>query len=165
ACSAEHTQCTELNPDGTVARSQVDALERGRIYEGGNLFDFERMTGFAGDRVLYVGDHIYGDIIKNRKSSQWRTCFVVQELEREIDYIETHSDEVARLNELDAMRTRLDDMINHHKLLLNALDRRLERGGPLPSDLESRRQREKQDLEKLRRAFKATLSEGFEVES
>src|SRR5438309_5863045 len=109
---AEQRPFIELNPDGTIAKAPPESLERGKIYEGGNLFDFERMTGFSGERVLYVGDHIYGDIIKNRKSSQWRTCFVVQELEREIDYIETHSDEVARLNELDAMRTRLDDMIN-----------------------------------------------------
>src|SRR5436309_2625754 len=162
---AEHSPFIELNPDGTVARSQVDALERGRIYEGGNLFDFERMTGFAGDRVLYVGDHIYGDIIRNRKASQWRTCFVVQELEREIEYIEAHAEDVVRLNELDELRARLDDMINHHKLLLNAMDRRIERGGPLPADLEPRRQREKQDLEKLRRAFRTTLAEGAELEA
>jgi len=56
-------------------------------------------------------------------------------------------------------------MINHHKLLLNALDRRMERGGPLPSDLEARRQREKHDLERLRRAFKATLAEGADLEA
>jgi 5'-nucleotidase len=161
---AEHRAFVELNPNGSVAKPQADALERGRIYEGGNLFDFERLSGFAGEQVLYVGDHIYGDIIRNRKASQWRTCFVVQELEREIEYVEHHAAEVQRLNELDALRTRLDDMINHHKLLLNALDRRLERGGPLPADLESRRIREKQDLEKLRRAFRATLSEGSDVE-
>jgi HAD superfamily 5'-nucleotidase-like hydrolase len=162
---AEHRPFVELGPDGSVAKPQAESIERGKIYEGGNLFDFERLTGFAGDRVLYVGDHIYGDIIRNRKASQWRTCFVVQEVEREIEYIEQHAQEVQRLNELDALRTRLDDMINHHKLLLNALDRRIERGGPLPPDIEARRLREKQDLEKLRRAFKATLSEGSEVES
>ena len=162
---AEHRPFVELNPDGTVAKPQSDALERGKIYEGGNLFDFERMTSFAGEHVLYVGDHIYGDIIRNRKASQWRTCFVVQELEREIDYIDAHADDVLRLNELDDLRTRLDDMINHHKLLLNSLDRRIERSGPLPGDLEARRQREKQDLEKLRRAVKATLLEGAELEA
>jgi HAD superfamily 5'-nucleotidase-like hydrolase len=162
---AEHRPFVELNEAGTVVRPQADSLDRGKIYEGGNLFDFERMTGFGGERVLYVGDHIYGDIIRNRKASQWRTCFVVQELEREIEYIEEHAEEVQRLNELDALRTRLDDMINHHKLLLNALDRKLERGGALPADLEARRVREKQDLEKLRRAFKATLAEGAAVES
>ena len=162
---AEHRPFVELHSDGTVAKTQVDLLERGRIYEGGNLFDFERLTGFSGDRVLYVGDHIYGDIIRNRKASQWRTCFVVQELEREIEYIERHAEDVARLNELDSLRGRLDDMINHHKLLLNSLDRRMERGGPLPADLEARRTREKQELEKLRRAFRATLHEGSEVEA
>jgi 5'-nucleotidase len=162
---AEQKPFVELNPDGSVARPTAEALERGRIYEGGNLFEFERMSGFSGEQVLYVGDHIYGDIIRNRKASLWRTCFVVQELEREIDYIEEHAADVQRLTELDLLRARLDDMINHHKLLLNALDRRIERGGPLPADLESRRLREKQDLEKLRRAFRATLSEGSALEA
>src|SRR5712692_3734024 len=161
---AEHRPFVELNEAGAVLRPQAEALDRGKIYESGNLFDFERMTGFGGDRVLYVGDHIYGDIIRNRKASQWRTCFVVQELEREIEYIEEHAADVKRLNELDALRARLDDMINHHKLLLNSLDRKLERGGPVPADLEQRRQREKRDLELLRRAFKATLAESCELE-
>ena len=42
---------------------------------------FERLMGIGGDRVLYVGDHIYGDILRSKKSSLWRTCMVVQELE------------------------------------------------------------------------------------
>ncbi|HEY6911431.1 MAG TPA: HAD-IG family 5'-nucleotidase, partial [Myxococcales bacterium] len=97
---AEQKPFVELNPDGSVARPLAEALERGRIYEGGNLFEFERMSGYAGEQVLYVGDHIYGDIIRNRKASLWRTCFVVQELEREIDYIEQHAEDVQRLTEL-----------------------------------------------------------------
>jgi len=161
---AEHRPFIELDAEGGIVKPAVDALERGKIYEGGNLFDFERLGGHAGENVLYVGDHIYGDIIRNRKASQWRTCFVVQELEREIEYIEQHADDVQRLNELDDLRARLDDLINHHKLILNSLDRKLERGGPVPADLEQRRQREKRDLETLRRAFKATLAEGSEVE-
>jgi 5'-nucleotidase len=159
---AEHKPFVELNANGAVAKPQAEALERGRIYEGGNLFDFERMTGFSGDRVLYVGDHIYGDIIRNRKASQWRTCFVVQELEKEIEYIEQHAQDAARLSELDDLRTCLDDMINHHKQLLNTLDRRIERGGTVPAEA---RLREKQDLEKLRRAFKSTLLEAGELEA
>ena len=161
---AEQHPFVELSPEGTILRPTVEALERGKVYEGGNLFEFERLSGHAGESVLYVGDHIYGDIIRNRKASQWRTCFVVQELEREIEYIEQHAAEVQRLAELDELRTRLDDLINHHKLILNQLDRKLERAGPVPADLEQRRQREKRDLELLRRAFKATLAESGEVE-
>jgi 5'-nucleotidase len=45
-------------------------LERGdRIYEGGNLHDLERLLGVTGDRILYVGDHIYGDILRSKKES------------------------------------------------------------------------------------------------
>jgi len=161
---AEQRPFVELAPDGKILRPSVDAFERGKVYEGGNLFEFERLSGHAGESVLYVGDHIYGDIIRNRKASQWRTCFVVQELEREIEYIEQHAEDVQRLSELDELRTRLDDLVNHHKLILNQLDRKLERSGPMPTDLEQRRQREKRDLELLRRAFKATLAESSEVE-
>jgi len=161
---AEQRPFVELGPDGKILRPSVDALERGKVYEGGNLFELERLSGHAGESVLYVGDHIYGDIIRNRKASQWRTCFVVQELEREIEYIEQHATQVQRLKELDDLRMQLDDLINHHKAFLNQLDRKLERGGPVPTDLEQRRQREKRDLELLRRAFKATLAEEGEVE-
>ncbi|TMB32210.1 MAG: HAD family hydrolase, partial [Deltaproteobacteria bacterium] len=162
---AEHKPFTELRPDGTVASTNVESFERGRIYEGGNLFDFERLTGYGGENVLYVGDHIYGDIIRNRKASQWRTCFVVQELEKEIEYIDEHRDEVHKLNELDALRGRLDDLINHHKLMLNSLDRKLDRAAPaLAQELEAMRTREKRDLETLRRAFKAAITESADTE-
>jgi hypothetical protein len=40
----------------------------------------------GGDAVLYVGDHIYGDILKSKQASLWRPCMVVQELEDEIIY-------------------------------------------------------------------------------
>jgi hypothetical protein len=35
--------------------------------------------------VLYVGDHIYGDIVKSKKDIGWRTMLVVPELEVELD--------------------------------------------------------------------------------
>lgn len=35
-------------------------------------------------QVLYVGDHIYGDIVKAKKGVGWRTMLVVPELEVEL---------------------------------------------------------------------------------
>lgn len=35
--------------------------------------------------MLYVGDHIYGDIVKSKKDIGWRTMLVVPELELELD--------------------------------------------------------------------------------
>jgi hypothetical protein len=37
-----------------------------------------------GNQVLYVGDHIYADIIKSKKKNAWRNLLVVPELEREL---------------------------------------------------------------------------------
>ncbi len=160
---AEPRPFLELDSAGNVVNDKAQSLERGKIYEGGNLFDFERMTGHSGESVLYVGDHIYGDIIRNRKSSLWRTCFVVQELEREIDYLEQHQNEMARLSELDSARQRIDDLINHAKVSLNALDRAQARGNA-PADLEARRTHLKTELESLRRYFKAVLHDSQVLE-
>ena len=38
----------------------------------------------SGDEVLYVGDHIYGDILRSKKESAWRTAMIIQELEGEV---------------------------------------------------------------------------------
>uniref|UniRef100_A0A2K2BPV6 Uncharacterized protein n=1 Tax=Populus trichocarpa TaxID=3694 RepID=A0A2K2BPV6_POPTR len=36
------------------------------------------------ERALYVGDHIYGDILRSKKVLGWRTMLIVPELEREV---------------------------------------------------------------------------------
>ena len=59
---------------------------------------FEKLTGFSGENILYVGDHIYGDILKSKKTSLWRTCMIVQEIEDEIDYTDARKDEIAELS-------------------------------------------------------------------
>jgi 5'-nucleotidase len=154
----------ELAADGRAV-GEAQALERGKVYEGGNLFDLERRSGHGGENVLYVGDHIYGDIIRNRKVSLWRTCFVVQELEQEIDYISQHAAQVERLHDLDSVRARLDDLINHHKLLLNSLDRAREKDKAVATpEFEARRARGKSDLEALRRLHRAAVSEATALE-
>ena len=35
--------------------------------------------------MLYIGDHIYGDIVKSKKDIGWRTMLVVPELELELE--------------------------------------------------------------------------------
>ena len=41
-------------------------------------------------QVLYVGDHIYGDILRSKKTLGWRTMLVVPELETELDILQQH---------------------------------------------------------------------------
>lgn len=43
------------------------------------------LLGVRGKDILYIGDHIFGDILKSKKQQGWRTCLVVPELSREVD--------------------------------------------------------------------------------
>lgn len=136
---------------------EATTLERGKIYQGGNLSTFEKLAGSVGDRVLYVGDHIYGDILKSKKSTMWRTCMVVQEIEDEISYTDTRTEEITRLSEVEVLRARIDDEVSSHKALLNANERKLERESLGPEQrkaLEEERKTIKSELDTLRKALK-----------
>ncbi len=64
--------------------------------QGGNLKEFEERARASGDRVLFVGDHIYGDMLRSRKSSNWRTAMVLQEMEHEVATYDRLRAELAR---------------------------------------------------------------------
>ena len=61
---------------------------RARVTTGGSLRDLERALGVGGERVLYIGDHIYGDILKSKKSSTWRTAMIIPEMAHELRRLE-----------------------------------------------------------------------------
>lgn len=54
------------------------------IYQGGNARKFTEDLNINGDEILYIGDHIYGDILRLKKDCNWRTALVVEELGEEI---------------------------------------------------------------------------------
>lgn len=54
------------------------------IYQGGNAKQLEADMGHEGDEILYFGDHIYGDVVSIKKSMNWRTALVLDDLEKEI---------------------------------------------------------------------------------
>jgi len=129
------------------------ALEKGRAYQGGSLAGLERVPGFAGDSVLYVGDHIYGDILLSKKSSLWRTCMIVPELEDVVWHEELHGPDLLRRAVLDAEVQRADYGINYYKLLLNRLEKLERQGGEADGtgDLGEADRRSRHALEQLRK--------------
>jgi len=86
--------CTAGKPDYFLPRGRARAIPRGRYpqlsnrrgngYTGGDAFFLESKLGVLGDRILYFGDHTYGDILKSKKSVGWRTAMIVPELEEEL---------------------------------------------------------------------------------
>ncbi|ORZ13673.1 5' nucleotidase family-domain-containing protein [Absidia repens] len=69
----------------------VTKFEPGEVYQGGNLSDFSRLTGWSGQRVLYFGDHVYSDLVDPTMQQGWRTGAIIHELAEEIDIRNTPS--------------------------------------------------------------------------
>ncbi len=117
----------EIDEAGARLGAATSALERGHIYEGGNIGAFEAQSGTAGNRILYIGDHIYGDILRARKSSGWRTAMVLQELEGELVQIEQRKEEIGRIAELERQCIRADSEIAYQQLVLKTLQQKDDR--------------------------------------
>ncbi|CAL7937967.1 unnamed protein product [Xylocopa violacea] len=101
--------------EGTILR-QVDTrtgalklgthkgpLHTGEVYSGGSCDVFTELIGAKGKDVLYVGDHIFGDILKSKKIRGWRTFLIVPELVQELHVWTDKCQLFAELQNLDVM--------------------------------------------------------------
>lgn len=72
-----------IDPDTGLMSNHMGALTPG-VYQGGTAMKFSEHLKLSGEEILYVGDHIYGDILRLKKHCNWRTALVVDELGAEI---------------------------------------------------------------------------------
>lgn len=148
-----------------MTNGEIKHLSRDKIYQGGNVIAFEQMTGIRGEQVLYIGDHIYGDILRLRKQHMWRTAMVLQELERDITVSDRLQAQIHDLELLDRRHRNLESEIDYQTLRLKKLQRALDdtsTSPPLRARLEEERKSLRGSLEALR--ARAALMEA-EVES
>ena len=54
------------------------------VYQGGCADIVQKDFGVEPNEILYLGDHIYGDILKLKKACAWRTALVLEELTDEV---------------------------------------------------------------------------------
>ena len=83
---------------------QPEQLERGRVYNGGSIKLFQELTGAIGNQVLYVGDHIFSDVVVSKQRHFWRTLLVVRELEHEISADQNSKEIKLHLRNLEFIR-------------------------------------------------------------
>jgi 5'-nucleotidase len=82
------------------------------VYQGGYWHDLNVLLGISSpDRILYVGDHIYGDILKSRRSLGWRTCLIIPELEHEIRVSRESEGLATRIRGLRRLQDDLDEWV------------------------------------------------------
>ncbi|MEQ8274177.1 MAG: HAD-IG family 5'-nucleotidase [Deltaproteobacteria bacterium] len=106
---------------GEVSDEPATRFEQRGVYQGGNISRFEKIAP-GGESVLYVGDHIYGDIIRSKKDSLWRTALVLEELEYEQARAREIQHAQSDLIELEDRRRALDHEVLTIKLRINAIE-------------------------------------------
>ncbi|XP_068614608.1 5'-nucleotidase domain-containing protein 3-like [Brachionichthys hirsutus] len=74
---------------GALLWDRIHRLDKGNIYKQGNLYEFLRLTGWRGSKVLYFGDHIYSDLADLTLRHGWRTGAIIPELRKEIKIMNT----------------------------------------------------------------------------
>ncbi len=88
-----------VNPNDGTMTNLDDKLVPG-VYQGGGARQFTENFGLDGDDILYIGDHIYGDILRLKKDCNWRTAMITEELENEI---ENNKRAEPIMNEIDSL--------------------------------------------------------------
>lgn len=100
----------------TGTMTNMDAKLEPGIYQGGSANVFTADLNLAPDEILYIGDHIYGDILRLKKDLAWRTALVVEELEDEMQKEREAAPIFAKINELMEkkipLEVRIDELIS-----------------------------------------------------
>jgi HAD superfamily 5'-nucleotidase-like hydrolase len=82
-------------------------LEKGHVYFGGNARIVEESLAASG-QPLYVGDHLFGDVLVTKDVLRWRTALIARELEAEIVAAMSFADQQRELERLMTEKVAID---------------------------------------------------------
>ncbi len=104
----ENIKLLKVNPaDGSM--TNFDEKMGPGVYQAGCASLFTRDLELQADEILYIGDHIYGDILRLKKDCGWRTAMVIEELESEIQKNTKVAPVTKKIDDLMAKKEPFED--------------------------------------------------------
>lgn len=88
---------------------------------GGHISDLEERIGCSGPEILYVGDHIYADLISSKRRQHWRTLMVISELDEELHEQSGLPGIVEQLKQTDDRRVESEREVDYWTSIQRAL--------------------------------------------
>lgn len=82
------------------------------IYQGGFGVSLQQDMGVEESEILYLGDHIYGDILKLKKACAWRTALVIEELDNEVSAYKSTKNISIEIDNLMEQKIQLEKEID-----------------------------------------------------
>ncbi len=86
------------------------------IFQGGWFKKLQQDLKVQGSEILYLGDHIYGDVVSIKKSCNWRTALVLGDLGKEMENIRASKDVQNEITYLMNRKSKLEARINHYDI-------------------------------------------------
>jgi hypothetical protein len=121
-------------------------LNKGKVFQGGNWNHLNAMLEVsAGEDILYVGDHLYSDVLRSKRTLGWRSAFIMPEL---VEEMKVFHQQLPLRNQILGLRKLRDDLAVFRDDLIRAAG---------DSNNETL-QRKLADLEKDDETIKAVLS-------
>lgn len=96
-----------IDPISGVTAKHEGPVSTG-IWQGGWFGDVQEGLGVEGNEILYLGDHIYGDVVSIKKRCDWRTGLVLGGLEKEIEANRSTRKLQAEIDGLMRRKSRLE---------------------------------------------------------
>ena len=100
-----------INPANGFMTNTEGKIEKG-IYQGGWAGKLQKDLGLEGDEILYLGDHIYGDVVSIKKTFHWRTGLILEPLAEEIAATKNCTNIQKEIDKLMSIKESLEHKIN-----------------------------------------------------
>lgn len=101
----------QIDPATGLMKNHHGKIEDG-IYQGGNALSIQKNAGLSGEQILYLGDHIYGDVLQIKKTCNWRTALVIDELIAEVSALKKSKEIATEINALMSEKVLLERKID-----------------------------------------------------
>jgi 5'-nucleotidase len=105
-----------VDEDLGLLQPHIDPYEPNSIFHGGNARLLEQSLGVNGDRILYVGDHLFGDVQFPKEEMSWRTALILRQLENEVTAANEFGNDQALFTDLMAQKDELNRALALHRL-------------------------------------------------
>ncbi len=100
----------KVDPKTGLLSNFYGSIEWNGIYQGGNASILEKHLNLNPSEILYLGDHILGDVVTLKETIGWRTGLVVKELAEEVPVLEETRAIHQKIAEKMAEKEELEDI-------------------------------------------------------
>ena len=90
-----------------------EKIEKG-VFQGGCAEKLQEDLNLKADEILYIGDHIYGDVIGIKKTFSWRTALVVERLATEVEGVKKSIAVQKEISALIEEKSKMEQKLNEH---------------------------------------------------